>query len=144
MKYLSILLILSLTSKKANAQPDTIRVCTYNLLNYGNAANPYATKDQWLAPIMQAISPAIVCYNEISTAVPGLPDTLKHDLPFLSEHGSVYNTNHQTQLSALYWKTGTFHLLKDTSICHNLRDIVAYELYYDYPGLSAPITIPSG
>jgi hypothetical protein len=61
---------------------------------------------------------------------------LEADFPIAVARGPVYNTNSQTQLNAFYWQQGKFHLLKDTSICYNLRDIVAYKLYYDYPGLA--------
>jgi hypothetical protein len=129
-------LYLILFSSSIYAQTDTIKVCTYNLLNYGNAANPYKKKDSLLKPILQAINPQIAGFNEISTALPALYDTLEADFPIAVVRGPVHNTNSQTQLNALYWQQGKFHLLKDTSICHNLRDIVAYNLYYDYPGLA--------
>lgn len=112
-----------------------MRICTYNVLNYGNSANTYSVKNQWLAPIMQSINAEIIGINEISTTLPGLPDTLKAALPYPCSRGAIHNINRQTQLDVLYWKNGKFRLQKDSSICHNLRDIVAYDLYYDAPDL---------
>lgn len=54
----------------------------------------------------------------------------------MAEHGKVHNTVGTTQLDGLFWRQGTFHLLHDSIICSDVRDIVAYNLYWDHPGLS--------
>ncbi len=136
MKTFRLLLALLLAGEAGYAQTDTVRIATYNLLNYGNSANPVAYKNQRLQPILVEIKPSIQCFNEVSTAIPGLLDTLLKVLPYNSEHGSVHNTTSTTQLDGLFWRKGVFHLLHDSIICSDIRDIVAYDLYWDYPGLS--------
>ncbi len=137
MKMLRLLYVLLLVGEAGYAQTDTVRIATYNLLNYGNSANPVPYKNQRLLPILQAVRPSVQCFNEVSTAIPGLLDTLLKVMPFASEHGRVHNTTSTTQLDGLFWRTGVFHLLRDSIICNDVRDIVAYDLYWEYTGLSA-------
>ncbi len=135
MKTFRLFSALLLTASNCMAQSDTLRVCTYNLLNYGNSANTYSVKNQRLQPILQQIKPSLQCFNEVSTAVPGLLDTLSSVMPYATQHGQVHNTTSTTQLYGLFWRQGKFHLLHDSIICSDVRDIVAYELYWEYPDL---------
>ncbi len=118
------------------AQTDTFRICAYNLLNYGNSANTYTRKNIRLKPILQEIRPDLICFNEVSTAVPGMLDTLLSVLTYPSVHGGIHNTTGTTQLDGLFWERNTFHLVDDTIISSVVRDIVAYKFYYDYPELA--------
>lgn len=136
MKKLLTALFVIYCSELVSAQSDTLRMCTYNLLNYGNSANRPGIKNPWLVPVIQEIRPAIIGFNEISTSITGLFDTIQSVLPFPADHGVVHNTNNQNQLDALFWHRGKFQPLGDSVVCHNLRDIVAYDLYYDYPDLA--------
>lgn len=128
-----ILLALSLQS---TAQ-DTLRIATYNLLNYGNSANPHTAKKAWLQQILQEIKPAILGVEEVSTALPGAADSLLPLMPFPAVHGSVYNTTGNNQLSTLLWDSTRFGRLRDSSICNSVRDISAYQLYYKHPSLAS-------
>lgn len=76
MKPLLILLLGLIFTANLHAQKDTIRIGTYNLLNYGNSANRPAYKNQRLQPILQPINPDIACFNEVSTVLPAMLDTL--------------------------------------------------------------------
>lgn len=132
--FIAYVLLLTL-STQAKAQ-DTVRICTYNLLNYGNSANPHATKKAWLQPILQEIKPAILGVEEVSTALPGAVDSLLPLMPFPAVHGSVYNTTGNNQMSTLLWDSTKFGRLQDSSICNSVRDISAYQLYYKHPSLA--------
>lgn len=136
LRLLSSLLLLIVGSLECAGQNDTVRISTYNPLNYGNSANPVAYKNQRLQPILQQIRPSIQCFNEVSTAKARAFDTLLKVMPDTFEHGRVHNTTSTTQLDALFWKQVKFHLLRDTIICSDVRDIVAYDLYWYYPDLS--------
>ena len=119
------------------AQSDTIRLATYNLLHYGRPqANRYTLKNANLQPILARIKPSIACFNEIDTTLPGILDTLNTVMPYAMMHGAVHNTTQTDILDGLFWKSGKFKILRDTVIVSYLRDIVAYDLYYDDPLLS--------
>lgn len=129
-----LLSILILAGFSAEAQPDTIRVATYNVLHYGRPqANRYALKNTYLRPILAEIKPSIICFNEVDTTISGILDTLNTAMPYAMNHGAVHNTTNTDILDGLFWKSGKFRLLRDTIISNYVRDIVAYDLYYDDP-----------
>ncbi len=133
--YLHLGVLFCFLSGNISAQ-DTLKICTYNLLNYGNSANPHPTKKAWLQPILQEINPSILGVQEVSTALPGAADSLLPLMPFPAVHGSVYNTTGNNQLSTLLWDSTRFGRLRDSSICNSVRDISAYQLYYKHPSLA--------
>lgn len=133
-----VLLFLS----RAAAQ-DTLRLSTYNLLNYGNSANNSAAKESNLRTVLQYISPDIAGFNEIfpsgfsGNVCNRLTDTLLGQATAATWlRGAVHNTNNQVQANMLCWRNTTFALIKDSSVCHYLRDIIAYRLYYKAPDLA--------
>ncbi|XZF15264.1 T9SS type A sorting domain-containing protein [Chitinophagaceae bacterium MMS25-I14] len=112
------------------AQQDTIRIMQYNLLNYGNSANPVAFKNPRLSTIVQFIHPDIFGANEIrnDSTLPGkLRDSV---LGSNWDHAAYINTNNETQINMLFWNKARFGFRGQVSICQNLRDIIAYQLYY--------------
>ena len=113
-----------------SAQTDTIRVVQYNLLNYGNVANPYSYKDPRLDTILQYIKPDIFGANEISSSAAHSQHILDTVLGPGWSKGSYINTNSQTQTNMLFWKNALFDLVSETSVCNNLRDIIAYRLRF--------------
>lgn len=112
------------------AQTDTVRVCQYNLLNYGNSANPVTFKNPRLRTIVNYVHPDIFGANEVrndSNLRRILADSvLGPDWGY----GAYINTNNEIQTNMLFWKKSRFALKSQVSICHNLRDIIAYRLYY--------------
>lgn len=117
-----------------SAQTDTMRITTYNVLHYGRPqANRYALKNISLQPILATIKPSIICFNEVDTALKGALDTINTIMPYAMNHGPVHNTTNTDIIDGLFWKSGKFRLVRDTIICNYLRDIVAYDLYYDDP-----------
>ena len=117
------------------AQTDTFRIATYNLLHYGQLqANRYTLKNAALQPVLAEIKPTVICFNEIDTMMHGaFFDTINTVMPYAMQYGSSHNTTGTDILDALFWKSGKFKYLHDTIICNYLRDIVAYDLYYDDP-----------
>ncbi|HYD22565.1 MAG TPA: T9SS type A sorting domain-containing protein [Flavipsychrobacter sp.] len=114
----------------SSAQVDTIRIVEYNLLNYGNVANPYSYKDPRLDTILQYIKPDIFGANEISSNAAHSQHILDTVLGPGWSKGSYINTNSQTQTNMLFWKNTLFDLVSETSVCNNLRDIIAYRLRF--------------
>lgn len=128
-KYL-LATLLVLVAPLVYCQQSQVRVFQYNLLNYGNSANPTSFKNPRLRTIVQAVSPDIVGVNEVrndSTLLNRLRDSV---LGPGWVRGRYINTNNETQVNSLFWKDNRFVLLTQTSICQNLRDIIAYRLYY--------------
>jgi len=115
----------------AHAQNDTLRFATYNLLNYGNSANRPSVKNPNLSIVLNFIKPDLIGFNEISSALPALQDSLQLAFPYSMQHGALYNTTGTTQMNALFFRAGKFILLKDSSIYSELRDIVVYDLMYN-------------
>lgn len=134
-RILLVLLILAATT--SFAQIDSVRIATYNLLHYGRPqANRYTLKNTFLQPILATIKPGIICFNEIDTTLPGGLDTLNTIMPSPMLHGGVHNTTNSDILDGLFWKSGKFKLIHETIIASYVRDIVAYDLYYDDPLLA--------
>jgi hypothetical protein len=132
------LLAFNLCGSSVTAQTDTIRIMNYNLLFYGSGTgnNAYAFKDPKLQTIVGHVQPDIIAANEIGSDSLHLGhlDTV---LGGGWSHGSYINTNNETQTNNLFWKTSKFGLKSELSICSDLRDIIAYRLYY-----KDTITIP--
>lgn len=122
-----ILLFASFTS---SAQTDTIRIMQYNLLNYGNSANPYSYKDPRLTTIIQHVQPDIFGANEIANSAAHSQNLLNTVLGSGWSKGNFINTGNEVQTNMLFWRTDKFGLKSQQSICQNLRDIIAYKLYY--------------
>lgn len=139
-----LLLVLCLIPTLVTAQqptaifsPDTLRFATYNLLNYGNSANRPSVKNPRLSLILSYMTPDLIGFNEVSSALPDLQDSLAAAFPYEVQHGNMYNSNSATQMNALFWKSGKFTLVKDSALVSDLRDIVVYDLFYNdlSPGL---------
>jgi exonuclease III len=129
--FLAGVLALNLCGPSLSAQTDTIRIMNYNMLFYGSgtSTNAYAYKDPRLQTIVQYVQPDILAANEIGSDSLHLAhlDTV---LGGGWSHGSYINTNNQTQTNNLFWKTSKFGLKSELSICSDLRDIIAYKLYF--------------
>jgi len=117
-------------SYSVSAQKDTIRIMQYNLLNYGNAANPVSYKNPRLKTIIQYINPDIFGANEIRN-LSTLPQEITDSVLGAGwAHGNYTNTNNEVQTNMLFWKTAKFGFKGQTVISHVLRDIIAFNLYY--------------
>jgi hypothetical protein len=121
----------------ALAQTDTVRIMEYNLLNYGGTGNTYAYKDPRLTTIVQHAQPDLLAVNELASGSVHSQNLLNSVLGTNWSKGSYINTNNEIQTNMLFWKTSKFGLKSEQSICYNLRDIIAYRLYY-----KDTITIP--
>lgn len=125
---LSVALLFS--SFVSNAQTDTIRIMQYNLLNYGNSANQYNYKDPRLSTILQHVQPDIFGANEIANSAAHSQHLLNDVLGSGWAKGNYINSGNEVQTNMLFWRTDKFGLKSQQSICQNLRDIIAYKLYY--------------
>lgn len=114
----------------SNAQTDTIRIMQYNLLNYGNSANQYTYKDPRLSAIIQHVQPDIFGANEIANNASHSQHLLNDVLGSGWTKGNYINSGNEVQTNMLFWRTDKFGLKSQQSICQNLRDIIAYKLYY--------------
>jgi endonuclease/exonuclease/phosphatase family metal-dependent hydrolase len=102
----------------------------YNLLNYGNSANQYAFKDPRLSTIIQHVLPDIFGANEIANSAAHSQHLLTDVLGTGWTKGNYINSGNEVQTNMLFWRTDKFGLKSQQSICQNLRDIIAYRLYY--------------
>ena len=112
------------------AQTDTIRIMQYNLLNYGQSNNLPAFKDPRLNTIIQHVQPDILGTNEIANNAAHSLRIKDSVLGSGWSKGSYINTGNELQTNMLFWRTSKFGLISEQSICSNLRDIIAYRLYY--------------
>lgn len=127
---LRIFILALFTSRSLSAQTDTIRIMQYNLLNYGNSANQYSYKDPRLTTIVQHVQPDIIGANEIDNSSAHSQHLVSTVLGSGWAKGSYINSNNEVQTNMLFWRTDKFGLKSEQSIYHNLRDIIAYKLYY--------------
>lgn len=119
-----------LCALQMQAQVDTIKIMGYNLLQYGNGGNPLSYKDPRLTTILQYVKPDIFGVNEIGNSPSYSQNILDNILGAGWSKGTFSNTNNEIQTNMLFWKTAKFGLVSQTVVCHNLRDIIAFRLYY--------------
>lgn len=130
LKWCMLLVLIVFINHSVSAQKDTIRIMQYNLLNYGNAANPVSYKNIRLKTIVQYVNPDIFGANEIRN-LSTLPQEITDSVLGAGwSHGTYMNTNNEVQVNMLFWKTAKFGLKSQVSISHQLRDIIAFNLYY--------------
>jgi len=111
-------------------QHDTVRILQYNLLNYGNSANPATYKDPRLSTIINFVHPDIFGANEIANSAAHAQNILNTVLGQGWEKGAYVNTGNEVQTNMLFWRTDKFGLKSQKSISYKLRDIIAFNLYY--------------
>ncbi len=116
----------------------------YNLLNYGNAANPPGYKNARLSTIVHHVDPDVLGVNEVFSQ-PRLLDSILQVLGPGWEHSTYSNCGGQAQTNALFYRTSLFTLRGQTVIDSSLRDIIAYHLHYRngtaHPFDSADLTV---
>lgn len=128
-KYM-VCFILALLPIVAIGQKDTVRLMHYNLLNYGDNVNPVAYKNSHLSTIIQHVQPDIFSANEIGNNSIFIQNIATGALGTDWEHGSFVNTGGQPQVNMLFWRKSLLGLRSQQSISSQLRDIMAYHLYY--------------
>lgn len=137
MKKTFVVSFLMLISLIASAQKDTICIVQYNLLNYGDASRTTAYKNARLSTILDAAKPDILGVNELRNDSTNAQKILDSVLGTDWARGKYINTRNEIQYNCLFWNKKKFGLKRQSSISSNLRDIIAYELYY----LQAPAAI---
>ena len=111
------------------AADDTVRIMVYNLLNYGNGANPPHYKNARLSTIVQHVQPDVIGVNEVFSQ-PALLDSILLALGSGWSHGDYSNAGSETQTNSLFFRSGVFNLRSQRVISSVLRDIIAYRLQY--------------
>ena len=101
----------------------------YNLLNYGNSANPPGYKNARLATIAAHVQPDVLGVNEVFSN-PALLDSILTALGPGWAHAAFSNMGNETQTNGLFYKTSTFLLRSQAVVSNTLRDIIAYRLQY--------------
>ncbi len=112
------------------AQKDTVRILDYNLLNYGSSEGPASYKNPRLATILKHTAPDIFGVNELSYNRSNAQNVIDNALGSNWSKASYLNTNNEFQTNTLFWRSDKFALKSEQVISANLRDIIAYTLYY--------------
>jgi hypothetical protein len=126
---------------------DTIKVMTYNLLNY-NYYPSYCTltnnnvnaKDGYLKTIFTYIKPDIFGVNEIgsgnSTALRILDSVLNRNGISSYRKANYVNSNSSTIISTIFYNSDKVKLYSQNYLPTGVRDIMIYKFYYNSPDLA--------
>lgn len=129
-KKLLLLIIIVVVNVTLFAQTSTIRVMQYNLLTYGDQANPTNYKDSRLKTIIAHVQPDIFGANEIDNSPAMSNNILNNVLGSDWEKAAYSNTTNDFQTNMLFWKSDKFMLKSQVVITSIVRDVIAYRLYY--------------
>jgi len=132
---------------------DTVKVMTYNVLNYGNFTSyctwnnndPYV-KEAHLRTIFSYASPDIIGLNEISGSSQVysqriLDSVLNVDFPGRYARGAYFNTTYSSLVNILYYDVSKFSIKSQWSLNDGIRDICFFKLYYNSPDLLTGDTV---
>lgn len=115
---------------------DTFSVMQYNLLNYAASDNPSTYKNPRLQTIINYVNPDIFGANEIARGSQNAQNILDNVLGTAWEKGNYVNSINSSQTNMLFWKKSKFGLAFQESITSQVRDIIAFKLYYKDPSLA--------
>lgn len=138
---LGFVLLLALFSPRASAQ-DTLRLVTYNLLNYGGTTSfcDLDCKDENLDIVMTNIQPNIIVVNEMAdNAIYGdriLQNVLNTNGETNWERAEYVNTTNSVTTNMLFYRRDLFTLYSQANVDASIRDIHVYTLFYNDPQLS--------
>ncbi len=130
--FISVVLFAIVSSSFAQ-QVDTLRICTYNLLNFPGNTGERVIDFEY---VLDEINPhLLVCQEVVSTT--GADDFLDDALgDLLWDRSSPTGIGSSDEF--LFYRSDIFELVSTTSIITDLRNVEVYELLY----LSAPGTPP--
>jgi len=126
---------------------DTIKVMTYNLLNY-NIYTSYCTtsnnnvnsKDLYLRDIFTYVMPDILGVNELgagTVSAQRLLDSVINRNGINWYHRANYvNSNSSTIVSTIFYDSRKVTLYEQNYLPTNVRDIMIYKFYYNSPDLA--------
>lgn len=138
LRLLSILFsfgVLFINSKRLQAQ-DTVRVCHYNILEYGISGSCPSTSDKniWMNLFMSKINPDVFTVNELSASSALHAENILQNVmqQFNSSFERATHTNNSGSnfSNALFYNSDKFGIADEQVINHWLRDINYYKLYY--------------
>ena len=144
LKMLSLLIVMNLN---IFAQ-DTLRVMTYNLLNYGNfppgycdiSVNNPTDKDEYLRTIIDYTKPDIFVVNEIgdnATYHDRILDSILNINGISSfQRANITNIAYSYIINQLYYNSDKLTLHSQEIVNTYIRDINLYRLYYNSPELA--------
>ncbi len=126
---------------------DTIKVLTYNALNYGNFTsyctttnNSVSSKEGYFRSIFSYANADIIGINEISGAGSYyskrfLDSVLNKISPNKYEKGQYFNSTSSDLVNMLYFNKSKFAIKSQFSLMQSTRDICFFKLYYLSPNL---------
>jgi len=125
---------------------DTVRICHYNLLEYGVSGTTCPTtsdKNTWMKLFMPKIAPDILTVNEIGGSS-GLyaENILQNVLQTFNpafERAAYTNNTGSSIVNAFFYNSDKFGIYDEQVISHSLRDINFVSLYYK--DASLPLTL---
>lgn len=142
----TIILFALFCSLALNAQ-DTLKIMTYNLLNYDELTsyctltnNNVNSKDGYLRSIFSYVTPDIFGVNELgsgsSTAQRLLDSVINRNGVTWYRRANYVNSNSSTIVSTIYYDSRKITLYNQNYLTTGLRDIMIYKFYYNSPDLS--------
>ena len=144
--------LLTLTEATFGQAYDTLRVMTYNVLNYGFPATGSCpallteSKHIWLRTVLQYTNPDILGLEKMSASPASFTtDTVTQKVldvicPGCYDHTPFTNVSGYTKENLLYFKTQKLGWVSTTTIYSgdsNISDINMHTLFYKSPGIAA-------
>ena len=117
---------------------DTLKVMVYNILQYPSASN-YITKNGYLDTIVRYVRPHIIGVNELNPPASNadliLNQVLKPSLSSSYTRAQFSSSGGSPVANMLYYDSAFVRMKAQYSIPTAVREINAYELYYNDPTL---------
>lgn len=117
---------------------DTLKIMVYNVLQYPSSSN-YITKNGYLDTIIRHTKPHILGINELNPPASNadliLNQVLRPSLSSTYTRAAFSNTGGSPVANMLYYDSAFVRMKTQYSIPTALREINAYELYYNDPTL---------
>ena len=134
MKKIVILAMVMLFAVTLQAQTDTIRVATYNVLNWPEDAPNVRLPHFQL--IFGEIDPDLIICQEFKSEAGAnqfLEEIIDPDVYSRSRSRLLFSND-----NLLFYKHDKFELIEETAVGTNLRDVLIYELHYLSEEIDAP------
>lgn len=127
---------------------DTIKVMTYNLLDYNNNTsyctqtnNNVTNKDAYIRDIFSYVMPDIMGVNELSgNGSTSAQRILDNDININGitwyQRANLINSNGSDIVSMIYYDSRKFKLYNQNYLPTSCRDIMIYKFYYNSPDIA--------
>jgi endonuclease/exonuclease/phosphatase family metal-dependent hydrolase len=141
---LGLSIVLGVTATLSAQTTDTLRVMQYNLLQYPSSSTA-TIKHSYLSIILGYVKPDIIGVNELNPPVGNADNLLNSAIrPVLGnswKRAAFTNSTNSPVANMLFYDSSKVELRGQEIVSSVVRDINAYHLYYNGPGLAqAPDT----